>query len=165
MQLRRASSLTRPPARVNFTRVHARCTFGHDTTPADIDMWEDFKRFVEKANVVGLALAVIVGGAAIGLVKAMTDDFLMPIIGAAIPGGEWRTYTLDIGSIKFGVGDFAGAFLNFAIITVIAYQLARLFMKPEQPSPPGPVTKACPFCIRPIAAAATRCPECTSPLA
>ena len=103
-------------------------------------MWADFKKFLEKANVVGLALAVIVGGAASAIVKAMSDDFLMPIIGAVLPGGEWRTYTLDVGSIQFGVGDFAGAFLNFAIISFVAYQIAKVFIKPDAPAPP---TKAC----------------------
>lgn len=127
-------------------------------------MWQDFKKFMEKANVVGLALAVIVGGAAGAIVKAMTDDFLMPIIGAVLPGGEWRTYTLDVGSIKFGVGDFAGAFLNFAIISLVAYQLGKIFIKPDPPAPPAPATKSCPFCLSTIPAAATRCGHCTSQL-
>ena len=119
-------------------------------------MWEDFKKFLEKANVVGLALAVIVGGAAGGLVKAMSDDFLMPIIGAALPDGDWRKYTLDVGSIKFGVGDFVGVFINFAIISFIAWQIGKLFMKPEPPAPPAPPTKSCPFCVSTIPAAATQ---------
>ncbi|MCC6772113.1 MAG: MscL family protein [Gemmatimonadaceae bacterium] len=124
-------------------------------------MWVDFKKFLEKANVVGLALAVIVGGAASAIVKAMSDDFLMPIIGAVLPGGEWRTYTLDVGSIQFGVGDFAGAFLNFAIISFVAYQIAKVFIKPDAPAPP---TKACQYCLSSIPAAATRCGHCTSAL-
>lgn len=127
-------------------------------------MWEDFKKFLEKANVVGLALAVIVGGAAGALVKAMSDDFLMPIIGAALPDGDWRKYTLDVGPIKFGVGDFAGTFLNFAIISFIAFQIGKVFMKPEPPAPPAPATKACPYCLSTVPAAATRCAHCTSQL-
>jgi len=126
-------------------------------------MWTDFKAFLLKANVVGLALAVIVGGAAGALVKAMTDDFLMPIIGAALPEGDWRKYTLDVGNIKFGVGDFAGVFLNFAIISFVAWQLGKLFIKTEAPVAPPP-TKACPFCRTTIALDATRCPACTSQL-
>jgi large conductance mechanosensitive channel len=127
-------------------------------------MWQDFKKFLEKANVVGLALAVIVGGAAGGVVKSMTDSLLMPVIGAALPDGDWRTYTLDVGSIKFGIGDFAGAFLNFAIITFVAWQIGKVFVKPEPPAPPAPPTKGCPFCLNTIPAAATRCGFCTSQL-
>jgi large conductance mechanosensitive channel len=127
-------------------------------------MWEDFKKFLLKANVVGLALAVIVGGAAGALVKAMTDDFLMPIIGAVLPDGDWRKYTLDVGSIKFGIGDFVGVFINFAIISFVAWQIGKIFIKPEPAPPPAPPTKACPFCRTTIAADATRCPACTSQL-
>lgn len=124
-------------------------------------MWADFKKFMEKANVVGLALAVIVGGAASAIVKAMTDDFLMPIVEVFLPGGDWRTYMLVVGPFEFGVGDFAGAFLNFAIITVVAYFIAKAFVKPAPAAPP---TKTCPFCLNSVPAAATRCGHCTSEL-
>ncbi len=127
-------------------------------------MLSDFKAFLLKANVVALALAVIVGGAAGALVKAMTDDFIMPIIGAIIPGGEWRKYTVDVGAVKFGVGDFVGVFLNFAIISFVAWQIGKVFIKPDAPAPPPPPTKTCAFCKSTIDAAATRCPHCTSQL-
>lgn len=126
-------------------------------------MWEDFRKFLLKANVVALALAVIVGGAAGALVTAMTDDFIMPIIGAALPQGEggWRAWTLQVGPMTFGVGHFLSVFLNFAIISFIAWQLGKLFMKPDPAPPP---TKACPYCRSMIALEATRCPNCTSQL-
>ena len=127
-------------------------------------MWQDFKKFLEQANVVGLALAVIVGGAAGTIITAMTNDFLMPIIGAVLPDGDWRKYTVDVGSIKFGVGDFAGAFLNFAIIAFVAWQIGKMFIKPAPAAPPAPATKSCAFCLSTIPAAATRCANCTSQL-
>ena len=67
-------------------------------------MLSDFKAFLLKANVVGLSLAVIVGGAAGALVTAMTNDFIMPIVGAVTPDGDWRKWTLDVGNMKFGKG-------------------------------------------------------------
>lgn len=127
-------------------------------------MWQDFKSFLLKANVVALALAVIVGGAAGALVTAMVNDFIMPIVGAVTPGGDWRTWTLDIGSVKFGVGDFAGHFLNFAIVSFVAWQIGKVFIKPDPPAPPAPPTKSCQFCLSTIPAAATRCGFCTSQL-
>lgn len=127
-------------------------------------MLSDFKAFLLKANVVGLALAVVVGGAAGALVKAMTDDFIMPIIGAVLPGGEWRTFTVEVGSMKFGVGDFLGVFLNFAIISFVAWQVGKIFIKPEPVPPPPPPTKVCQYCKSTIDAGASRCPNCTSQL-
>src|SRR5512139_1097802 len=127
-------------------------------------MWSEFKAFLLKANVVALALAVIVGGAAGALVTAMVNDFIMPIVGAVTPGGEWRTWTLDVGSMKFGVGDFVGVFLNFAIVSFVAWQLGKMFIKPEPAPPPPPPTKSCTYCLNTIPAAATRCGFCTSQL-
>lgn len=126
-------------------------------------MWSDFRSFLLKANVVGLALAVVVGGAAGALVTAMTDDFIMPIIGAATPGGAWREWALQVGPVKFGVGHFLGTFLNFAIISFIAWQIGKIFLRPEL-VPPSPPTKECTYCRSSIALAATRCPQCTSQL-
>ena len=127
-------------------------------------MLSDFKAFLLKANVVGLSLAVIVGGAAGALVTAMTNDFIMPIVGAVTPDGDWRKFTLDVGSMKFGVGDFLGVFLNFAIVSFVAWQIGKIFIKPEPPAPPAPPMKNCGFCLNSIPAAATRCGFCTSQL-
>lgn len=129
-------------------------------------MWEDFKKFLLKANVVALALAVIVGGAAGALVTAMTDDFIMPLLSPLLAGAEgtWREWTLDIGPISLGVGHFLGVFLNFAIISFVAWQIGKIFIKPEPAPPPPPPTKVCPFCKTSIAIDATRCPNCTSQL-
>lgn len=124
-------------------------------------MWEDFKQFLLKANVVALALAVIIGVAAGALVTAMVDDFIMPIVGALTPGGSWREWTFSIGSMTFGVGHFLGVFLNFAIVSVVAWRIGKLFMTPAPAPPP---TKVCPFCKSTIPADASRCASCTSQL-
>jgi len=124
-------------------------------------MWEDFKQFLLKANVVALALAVIVGVAGGALVTAMVDDFIMPIIGAVTPGGSWREWTFSIGSMTFGIGHFLGVFLNFAIVSFVAWQIGKMFMKPAPAPPP---TKVCPFCKSTIPADASRCMACTSQL-
>ena len=122
-------------------------------------MLSEFMKFLLKANVVALALAVIVGGAAGALVTAMTDDFIMPIIGAVTPGGNWREWSVTVGPMKFGVGHFLGVFLNFAIVSLVAWRLARIFIKPDPPVPP---TKVCVHCVNVIPAAASRCGFCTS---
>jgi large conductance mechanosensitive channel len=122
-------------------------------------MWQDFKAFLLKANVVALALAVIIGGAAGALVTAMVDDFIMPIIGAATPAGAWREWALTIGPMTFGVGHFLGVFVNFAIVSFVAWRIAKAFVKPDPAPPP---TKVCPHCKNTVPLAATRCGFCTS---
>lgn len=121
---------------------------------------KDFKEFLLKQNVVALAIAVVVGTALNTLVKAVVDDFIMPIIVAIGPGGEWQKATWDVGPVKFGVGDFIAAAINFAIIGFVAWRISKIFMKPTPEEP----KRNCPFCRMSIDAGASRCPHCTSQL-
>ena len=124
-------------------------------------MLKDFKDFLLKQNVVALAIAVVVGTALNTLVKAVVDDFIMPIIVAIGPGGDWQKATWSVGSVKFGVGDFVAAVINFLIIGLVAWRISKIFIKPATEAP----KRTCPFCRMSIDAAATRCPNCTSQLA
>jgi large conductance mechanosensitive channel len=124
-------------------------------------MLKEFKEFLLKQNVVALALAVVVGTALNTLVKALVDDFIMPIIVAIGPGGEWQKATWNVGPVKFGIGDFLAATINFVIIAFVAWRISKIFLKPEAETP----KRNCPFCRMSIDAAATRCPNCTSQLA
>lgn len=123
-------------------------------------MIKEFKEFLLKQNIIALAIAVVVGTALNTLVKALVDDFIMPIVAALGPGGEWQTATWNVGSVKFGVGDFLAALINFLIIGFVAWRISKIFIKPEAEAP----TKDCPYCRMSINAAATRCPNCTSQL-
>jgi large conductance mechanosensitive channel len=124
-------------------------------------MFKEFKDFLLKQNVVALAIAVVVGTALNALVKALVDDFIMPIIVAMGPGGEWQKATWNVGSVKFGIGDFIAAVINFIIIGFVAWRISKIFIKPEAVAP----VKNCPYCRMSMDPAATRCPHCTSQLA
>jgi large conductance mechanosensitive channel len=124
-------------------------------------MFKEFKDFLLKQNVVALAIAVVVGTALNTLVKALVDDFIMPIIVAMGPGGEWQKATWNVGSVKFGIGDFFAAVINFIIIGFVAWRISKIFIKPEAVAP----VKHCPYCRMSMDPAATRCPHCTSQLA
>jgi large conductance mechanosensitive channel len=124
-------------------------------------MLKEFKEFLLKQNVVALAIAVVVGTALNTLVKAIVDDFIMPIIVAIGPGGDWQKATWTVGSVKFGIGDFAAAVINFLIIGLVAWRISKIFIKPAAEA----AKRDCPFCRMSIDPAATRCPNCTSQLA
>lgn len=123
-------------------------------------MLKEFKDFLLKQNVVALAIAVVVGTALNTLVKALVDDWIMPIVVAIGPGGDWQTATWTVGSVKFGVGDFLAAVINFLIIGLVAWRISKIFIKPESEGP----KKNCAYCRMSIDAAAIRCPHCTSQL-
>lgn len=123
-------------------------------------MFKGFKDFLLKQNVVALAIAVVVGTALNTLVKALVDDFIMPIIVAIGPGGDWQKATWSVGSVKFGIGDFMAAVINFLIIGLVAWRISKIFIKPAAEAP----KKDCRYCRMSIDAAAIRCPYCTSQL-
>jgi large conductance mechanosensitive channel len=126
-------------------------------------MWREFKAFLIKQNVLALAVAVVIGAALTKVIDSLVADFIMPIIGAVTPGGAWREWTLNAGPVRFGVGNFLNAVLNFLIVGFVAWRIVKAFIRPPAPSSDA-ATKACPFCRMTIDVAATRCPHCTSAL-
>jgi large conductance mechanosensitive channel len=121
----------------------------------------DFRAFIMKDNFVSLAIAVVLGAAVGKVVQAIVDDFIMPIVGALTPSGEWQKATWDVGTMKFGIGDFVSVAINFIIIAFVVWRIAKFL---EKPAPPDAPVKKCPFCRMDMDAAATRCPHCTSQL-
>lgn len=126
-------------------------------------MWNEFKAFLLKENVIALAIAVVIGAALGKVVTGVVDDFIMPIVGAAAPGGTWQTATFDVGSIKFGVGNFVSVLINFLIIALVVWRISKAFIKPA-PVGTAPATRKCQYCKMIIDAEASRCSHCTSQL-
>ena len=94
-------------------------------------MIKEFVDFLKQYGVVGLAIAVILGAKANAMVTAFVDGILMPIIGAAIPGGAWRTATLDVGSMKFLLGPLLGALIDFVIVAALVFVIAKTVLKQD----------------------------------
>ncbi len=92
---------------------------------------KEFSDFLKKYQVLGLAVAFIIGLAATKLVTALVNDIVMPVVGALIPGGEWRAATLQLGPMKFLVGDFVGAVIDFAIIELVVFLIVKQIMKED----------------------------------
>ena len=90
---------------------------------------DEFMEFLMKYQVIGLAVAVIIGTAATKMVTAMVTDIIMPIIAVLVPGGDWRTAVLEIGPMKFLVGDFVGALIDFVIVALVVFLIVKFIMK------------------------------------
>ncbi|MEK6927826.1 MAG: MscL family protein [Nanoarchaeota archaeon] len=92
----------------------------------------EFKEFLEEYKVIGLAIAFIMASAATVLVKSLVDNIIMPIITPFIPGGAWQQATLSLGPIVIGWGAFLGALINFIILALVIFLVAKLFLKEEK---------------------------------
>jgi large conductance mechanosensitive channel len=92
---------------------------------------KEFMDFLMKYQVIGLAVAFIIGAAATKMVTATVADIIMPIIAVIIPGGEWRTSVLQLGPVKLLVGDFVGAIIDFIIIALVVFIVVKFMMKED----------------------------------
>ncbi|NLO89924.1 MAG: large-conductance mechanosensitive channel protein MscL [Clostridia bacterium] len=80
-------------------------------------MWEDFKAFVMRGNVLDLAVGVIIGTAFGKIVSSLVEDIIMPIIGLIIGGIDLTRLELMVGYVGIKYGVFAQSVLDFLIIT------------------------------------------------
>ncbi len=92
---------------------------------------KEFMEFLKKYQVIGLAVAFVMGAAATALVNAVVKDLIMPIVAVLVPGGDWQKAMLQIGPVNFGAGDFVGAVINFVIIAVVVFLIVKTIMKED----------------------------------
>jgi large conductance mechanosensitive channel len=97
--------------------------------PPKKGFWEEFMDFLQKYGVIGLAIAVIIGGAAGNLVSALVADILMPVITFFIPGGAWREAVFNVGPIVLSIGHFIGVVIDFLIIALIVFIIMKRIEK------------------------------------
>ena len=91
----------------------------------------EFLAFLTQYGVVGLAIAVVIGGKANALVTALVDGVIMPAVTFFLPGGQWRTATLDIGSVHFLLGPVFGAAIDFLIVAWLVFFLSKKVLHAE----------------------------------
>jgi large conductance mechanosensitive channel len=131
-------------------------------------MLNEFKEFLMKTNAMALAIGVIIGAAVGKVVSSLAGDVLMPVIGLLIPGGAWREMSFVLSTNPDGTpgnaityGAFIGSVVDFVIIALVVFLVAKSLLKPE-PAAPGPAMKECPECKESVPAAARKCRACAS---
>lgn len=149
-------------------------------------MFEEFKKFAVRGNVLDLAVGVIIGAAFGAIVKSLVDDIIMPPIGMLIGNVDFSQLfwvlkegtavtgpylTIDAarkaGAVTLNFGLFFNAIISFVLVAFSVFMLVRTLNRlrgKEEAPPPAPPTKTCGYCKSQIDPAATRCPHCTSTL-
>ncbi len=92
----------------------------------------EFKNFLYEYKVIPLAIAFIMGIASTALIKSLVDNVIMPLITPFIPGGAWRTATLELGPVVIGWGPFLAELINFIIIAFVVFLIAKKVLKEEK---------------------------------
>ena len=147
-------------------------------------MWQDFKAFIMRGNVMDLAVAVVIGAAFGTIVKSLVDDIIMPPIGLALGHIDFSNLFVLLkegttpgpyptpaqakaaGAVTLNYGAFINTIIAFLIVALAVFVIVRMVSKLyAKPAPAAPNTKPCPRCTLPIPLTATRCPNCTSDIA
>lgn len=99
-----------------------------------VNFIKEFKDFLNEYKVVGVAIGIVMGLASVALVNALVADLVMPIITFFIPGGAWQTATWTLGSIVISWGHLLAAIINFLVIALVIFMVAKFLLKEEKVS-------------------------------
>ena len=122
-------------------------------------MLNDFKAFIARGNILEIAIAFIMGVAFAAVVKTFTDGIVMPIVGVLTGGIDFKDKVINLGDMPVATaeqiaeaiekkqplimyGQFINDIINFLIVAIIMFFLARYAVKlfkslEAEPSPPG----------------------------
>ena len=131
-------------------------------------LWQEFKTFAFKGNMIDLAVAVVIGAAFGRVVSSLVDHVFMPLLAAAGAGGKgYESWSVTIHGSEVKYGLFIGAVINFlliaAVIFIIIVKLLGAITRRAAASA-EPVLKECPLCLSQIPARARKCSHCTADL-
>ncbi len=110
---------------------------------------QDFREFINRGNVIDLAVGVIIGGAFATITKSLTDDVIMPVIGWMIGDIDFSNKFILLGPIPdgysgslsnyaelqeagvamLGYGTFITACINFMLLSLVIFILVKRVLK------------------------------------
>ena len=108
-------------------------------------MWSEFRAFINRGNVLDLAVAVVMGAAFTAIVNSLVNDIIMPLVGVILGGVDFTGLNLTVNNAVIAYGNFIQAIINFLIVTWVVFlvvkainRMSQLNKKPEVPAPPPP---------------------------
>lgn len=124
-------------------------------------MLKEFRAFIAKGNVLDLAVAVIIGAAFAKIATSLTEDIIMPVVGAIFGGLDFSSYFTLLGPVPegyrgsmkdyaalkaagapvLGWGEFVTVIINFLILAFIIFLMVRWaskLMRKSEEAPTGP---------------------------
>ena len=108
-------------------------------------MLKEFRNFIQRGNVMDLAVAVIIGGAFGAIVNSLIDDIIMPVIGVLLGGVDFTGLSIWVGDAVILYGNFIQAVINFLVIAFSVFLVVRSYNRlqkeeaeiPEEPARPS----------------------------
>ena len=115
-------------------------------------MLREFRDFINRGNVIDLAVAVIIGGAFGKIVTSLVNDLIMPLISLALGGKSFagqfvalngQSYTTidaakEAGAAVLAWGSFVQSIIDFLIIAFVIFLFVRTINNMKKAPPPAP---------------------------
>jgi large conductance mechanosensitive channel len=116
-------------------------------------MWQEFRAFIARGNVIDLAVGIIIGAAFTSIVDSLVKDIIMPPIGVLLGGIDFSDFFINLsatsyptlaaakeaGAATINYGVFINAIIKFLIVAfavfILVKQVNRLYKKPPPPPP------------------------------
>ena len=88
----------------------------------------EFREFINKGNVLDMAVGVIIATAFGAITSSLINDIFMPLIGLIFGGGDMAglNIALEDGTV-IGLGNFIGAVINFIVVALIVFCIVKAF--------------------------------------
>lgn len=127
----------------------------------------EFREFIERGDVMDMAVGIIIGGAFMAIVTALTTNIINPLITFVTGGNGTEVGGLVVPGTDIDFGAFISACINFLIIALIVFFMVKGVNKLRDAGKrmrgvqdEVPVAIVCPFCLEEVKEGATRCPHC-----
>lgn len=112
-------------------------------------LFDEFKQFALKGNVIDLAIGVIIGAAFAKIVDSLVKHIIMPLIAVVLPGEQgylgWK-WVINGKDVPYGL--FLGEVVNFLLVALALYIFIVKFLgfvlrskKEEAVAAPPPPTR------------------------
>jgi large conductance mechanosensitive channel len=116
-------------------------------------MFDEFKKFAMRGNVIDLAVGVIIGASFTGIVNSVVNDVIMPPVGLALGGVDFSNFFVVLKGnpavdtlaaakaakdVTINYGLFVNAVINFLIVAFVLFLLIRQMNKLVSPDPAAP---------------------------
>ena len=98
------------------------------------DMITEFKDFVNRGNLVELAIAFVLATAFAPVVLSIVDDIFMPIIAAIVGQPDFSQLGFDIGDARINYGTPLTLIINFLVIAFVCFLVVKAYNKMKQPA-------------------------------
>lgn len=131
-------------------------------------MFNEFKKFILRGNVVDLAVGIAVGAAFTNVANALVRDLINPLISVFVGQRKFSNAKFTVNGAEFLYGDLINAIISFLLVAIVIFffvvkpinKLSSIAFGSKNTEETE--TRKCPYCLGVIPSKATKCMHCTS---